>query len=163
MTKARSAQAGLTLVELLLAMAIMAMVLASLSDMLQSAARASTLAGEAMTLQREADFALARVTGRIAAAPAPTLSKWPGLDQKTNKENLFVTKFDTIEIFVDGAGQLVEAEGPQRRILADSVRSLSITATRSSGGAPLVEVALNLARGDASAAATSVVRLGSIR
>ncbi|MCD2519149.1 type II secretion system GspH family protein [Massilia sp. G4R7] len=155
--------AGLTLVELLLAIAIMGLVLAALTDMLQSATRASTLAGEAMALQREADFALARVANHIATAPAPASSMWPGLDQKTNPENLFVTKFDTVEIFVDGASRLVEAQGPERRILADSVQSLSITATRSSGGAPLVQVALSLARGDAKADATSVVRLGSIR
>jgi len=155
--------AGLTLIELLLAIAIMALVLASLTDMLQSAGRASALAGEAMTLQREADFALARVANRIATAPAPTSSKWSGLDQKINAEKFFVTKFDTVEIFVDGASQLIEAQGAERRVLAESVRTLSISATRSSGGAPLVEVALSLARGDARADATSVVRLGSIR
>ena len=156
-------ETGLTLIELLLAIAIMALVLASLTDMLQLAARASTLAGEEMALQREADFALARVSNRIAVTPAPASSKWPGLDQKTNQENILVTKFDKFEIFVDGAGQLIEAEGAERRILAESVRTLSISATRSSGGAPLVEVALSLARGDVRADATSLVRLGSIR
>lgn len=156
-------QAGLTLIELLLAIAIMALVLASLTDMLQSASRASTLAGDALDLQREADFALARVSNRIAVTPAPASSKWTGLDQKTNAENLFVTRFDTVEIFVDGASRLIEAQGPERRVLADSVQSLAITATRGSGGAPLVQVALSLARGDARADATSVVRLGSIR
>jgi len=156
-------QAGLTLIELLLAIAIMALVLASLTDMLQSASRASTLAGDAMALQREADFALARVANRIAVSPVPVSSKWPGLDQKTNKENILVTKFDKVEIFVDGAGQLIEAEGAERRTLAEAVQTLSISATRSSGGAPLVQVALRLARGDARADATSVVRLGSIR
>jgi len=156
-------EAGLTLIELLLAIAIMAVVLASLTDMLQSAARASALAGEAMALQREADFALARVSNRIAVSPAPVSSKWSGLDQKTNKENILVTKFDKVEIFVDAAGRLLAAEGKDQYILAESVQAMSITATRSSGGAPLVEVALSLARGDARADATSVVRIGSIR
>ena len=56
---------GLSLTELLLGLAIGALVLAPLAPILQSAGASARVAEDQVALEREADFALERIAARI--------------------------------------------------------------------------------------------------
>lgn len=71
----RNAQDGYTLVELLLALAIAAIILLPLADMLRTSADGARLVRSRLDLGAEANFAIDKIADKVAAAKGP---KAPG-------------------------------------------------------------------------------------
>jgi len=142
---------GLTLAELLLGLAIGALVLAPLAPMLQSAGAAAQVAGDRTALEREADFALERIADRIRNTAAA-----PGLTDKPSKDWFKPAVFSTAN------GMLIEQQGAEIYVLAESVSDFDLSASNPESGQPLVKVSLSLARENgASTTAVTTVRMGS--
>jgi Tfp pilus assembly protein FimT len=144
---------GLSLVELLLGLAIAAMVLAPLVPMLATASAAARIGGDQLAVERDADFALERISARIratsAAAELTGSSCGPG-----PKSAAYEVK-DVNEVKT-----LIETQGKDKYVLAEYVTCITLTSVSSSSEQPTIQVSLNLKRGDASTAATAVVPLG---
>lgn len=140
---------GLSLVELLLGLAIAAMVLAPLVQMPATASNAARIGGDQLAVEREADFALERIVARIRASSssAELLGSSCG--------GVKPAAYD-----VNAAGTLIETVGTNKYVLADSVTCLTLASLSSSSGRTLVQVSLKLTRNGASTAATAVVPLG---
>lgn len=140
---------GLSLIELLLGLAIGAMVLAPLVPLLATASAAARIGGDQLAVEREADFALARIAARIrATAVAAQLTGSSCGGPKS-------AAYD-----VDAARTLIETQGANTYVLAESVTCITLTTLSSSNGQTLVQVSLNLDRNDASTAASAIVPLG---
>jgi Tfp pilus assembly protein PilW len=145
---------GLGLVELLLGLAITALVLAPLLPMLQTASAAARVGADQVALEQEANFAIARISARIrASAPsqlAGASSDWlkPAVYSLSN-------------------GTLIEQQGKDTYVVAESVTAFSLSAPASADGQPLVQVSLTLARNgagsNASTSAGAVVRMGGMQ
>ena len=142
---------GLSLTELLLGLAIGALLLAPLPSLLQSAGASARVAADQVALEREADFALERIAARIrATAPAA------GRTDKPSSEWFKPVVYSVAE------GVLVEQEGKDSYVLAESVTGFAMSVSSSEAGLPLIKVSLGLAReGGASTTAVAAVRLGS--
>lgn len=141
---------GLSLTELLLGLAIGALLLAPLPAMLQNAGAAARVADDQVALEREADFALERIAARIRTTAAA-----PDMADKPVKDWLKPAAYSVAD------GVLVEQQGKDSYVLAESVSSFDLSMSSSEAGQPLLKVSLSLARGGASTTATAAVRLGS--
>ena len=142
-------EAGISLVELLLGLAITALVMAPLVPMLQTASAAMRIAGDRIGPEREADFALERIAARIRATkPSPQLLG------KDSKEWL-----KPAEYMVTGS-TLVEKQGNDSHILAESIKKISFATSSIDAAQPAIVVVLE--RDDAtSTTVTAIVRMGS--
>ena len=146
----RNRARGLSLAELLLGLAIGALVLAPLPSLLQSAGGAARVAADQVALEREADFALERIAARIRdTAPAASQT------DKPSSEWLKPAVYSVAD------GVLVEQQGKDSYVLAESVSGFDMSASSSEAGQPLIKVSLALARDGASTTAVTTVRLGS--
>lgn len=145
---------GISLVELLLALAVAAIVLAPLAGLLRTGAAASSVAADRVALERDADFALERIAARVRAT-APVLLA-PQSDSTSSGSWFSVT-------FQSGGGKLTESGSGTTRVLAENVTAFSITAPTVLTGQQLVQASLTLSRGDASTTHTATVRLGGLR
>lgn len=141
---------GLSLVELLIGLAITALVLAPLAPMLQTASAAANVAQEQASLQRDADFALERIATRIRATP-PSIT----LAGKPSSEWLKPA------VYVLNNGTLIEQQGKDSYVLAESVTAFELSAPVNDGPQPLIKVSLSLARGGGGTSATALVRMGT--
>lgn len=141
---------GLSLVEVLLGLAIGALVLAPLLPMLQTANAATRVTGDQVAIERDADFALERISARIrATAPSTTLAP-----------NASATWLAPVSYVVSN-GSLVERQnGAADLALADAVTDFQMSAPVIRAGRPVIKVSLSLARGDASITANTTVRMG---
>ena len=148
--------AGISLVELLLGLAITALVMAPLVPMLQTATAAASISGDQLALEQETSFALERVAARIrATAPTKELAKanteWlkPAVVYSLNKTGT--------------TGTLLEQQGKESYVVAESVTAFDMTVVGAESDQPLITVSLSLAKGDASTAVTAAVRMGTAR
>lgn len=143
---------GLGLVELLVGLAISALVLASLWPMQQTASAAARVTGDQVTLERDADFALERIAARIrATAPSAALS---------GASSSWLAPVS----YVLSNGTLVERQASTPDLaLADSVTDFQLGAPTVIAGRQLIRVSLSLARGDASVTANATVRMGGMQ
>lgn len=143
-------QCGLSLFELLLALAITALVMAPLVPMLETASATARVGGDQAALEQEADFALERIAARIrATAPSPLTGP--------------TTDWLKPAVYVLANGSLVEQLGGSNYTLADSVTTFSLAAVANTGSQPLIRVSLTLTRNGTSVSASSVVRMGGAR
>lgn len=142
---------GLSLIELLLALAITAVVLAPLVPMLATASNAARIGGDQLAVEREADFALERIAARIRAKTT-TLAHIIGSSCDQDLATPVLYKVSN--------GVLSEKQGEDSHDLASSVSCITFDTLSSSTGQTLVKVSLSLVRNDASTAATAVVPLG---
>lgn len=133
-----AAQAGLTLVELLLALALGALVMVPLLELLRTTAAAASHAAPRLALADEADFAVQRIAAQVRAG----------------------TPIDHYSLDGD---RLVESNGMAVAILAESVRDFTKTLPVSAAGQQLVQVSLTLRRQDATATAGATIRAGGAR
>jgi type II secretory pathway pseudopilin PulG len=143
---------GLGLIELLVGLAISALVLASLWPMQQTASAAARVTGDQVALERDADFALERIAARIrATAPSTALS---------SASSTWLAPVS----YVLSNGTLVERQaGTPDLALADSVTDFQLGAPTVIAGRQLIQVSLSLARGDASVTANTTVRMGGMQ
>jgi hypothetical protein len=145
---------GVSLVELLLGLAITALVLAPLVPMLQTAAAAARIGSDQLALEQEANFAIARISARIRAS-AP--SQLAGAKSEWLKPAVYSLNGST----------LVEQQGKDMYVVAESVSTFDLAAPASADGQPLVQVSLTLARTEggstAGTTASAIVRMGGMQ
>jgi Tfp pilus assembly protein PilW len=137
-TRILSRQSGVSLVELLLALAITAMVMVPLLGLVRTTAATSGHVSPRFELERQADFAVQRIVAQVrSGAPIANYS-------------------------VSG-GKLIETNGSVVSTLADSVTAFTPNMPVSAAGQQLVQVSLTLARDGASATAVATIRAGGAR
>jgi Tfp pilus assembly protein PilV len=155
---ARVRMAGLSLVELLVALALGALLLMPLVSLLRSSAAASATASAQTDLQLQAQFAMRRMLARVAATPAALLpAKASDSDSGTW---LAPALYDLRTGSVAGTLALTETVGGVSSVLAEPVTSLSISSPEVN---TVVVIALTLARNDATVALRESARLGGFR
>jgi prepilin-type N-terminal cleavage/methylation domain-containing protein len=133
-----SLQCGVSLVELLLTLAIGALVMLPLLNLLNTTAAASAHVKPRYELEREAAFALQRIVSQV-------------------RDGMPVANYT-----LDG-DKLVETSGATVSTLAGSVTAFSLATPAAATSKQLVHVSLTLARGGATATASSTVRVGEPR
>ena len=148
-------QYGLSLIELLLGLAITALVMAPLVPMLASASSAARIADDQVSLERDADFALERIAARIrATAPATDLRDKPVSDWlKPAVYSVSATK------------ALVEQQGPETYVLTEpeSVTDFALSAPVTEASQPAITISLTMKRRAASTTAVTTIRMGTTR
>jgi type II secretory pathway component PulJ len=133
-----SRQSGISLIELLLALSLTAMLMVPLLGLLQTTAAASSNVNPRFDLERQADFAVQRIAAQVrAGAPIANYS-------------------------LNGA-RLIETNGTVVSTLAESVTAFSPNLPVTAAGQQLVQVSLTLARDGASATAVATIRAGGAR
>lgn len=155
MSRRPALQRGLSLIELLLGLAIMAMIMAPLVPMLETASAAARIGGSQAALEQEADFALERIAARIRATD-PVVLSGASADWLTPAVYVVVDK------------TLFERQGGNNYPLAEGVSDFRLEAV--AGTLPLIRISLALERDgngdgvvDASTSTSSVVRMGGAR
>jgi len=144
-------QRGVSLVELLLGLAITALVLGPLVPLLQTANATTRIGGSQAALEREADFAIERISDRIrATAPSTALS--------ANRDDWLKPS-----VYVFTGGTLYEQQAGVNYTLAESVTSFDLTAPVSTGGQQAIQVSLTLQRDGFSATSGATVRMGDVQ
>jgi Tfp pilus assembly protein PilW len=146
---------GTTLAELLVALAVAAIVLAPLARLMRTNAAASAVAADRVAVERDADFALERIAARVRATTPALLA--PNADSSTSGSWFGAVTFQL------SSGKLVETSGATSRTLADNVTAFSITPNTVLTGQQLVLASVTLARGDASTTHSATVRMGGPR
>jgi type II secretory pathway component PulJ len=134
----KHAQSGLSLVELLLALAITAMVMVPLLGMLNTTAAGASHMKPRFELEREADFAVQRIAAQV-------------------RKGVPVSSYSLV------GDKLVEKIGTATNTLAESVTAFSQDTPAPAAGQQLVQVSLTLERQGASASASTTVRAGGAR
>ena len=146
-----SREHGVSLVELMLGLAITALVLAPLVPMIRTASAAARLGGEQVALEQEADFAVERIAARIRATPPAQL---------TGPSSGWL--LPATYTWTASTGTLAEQQQGASYTLAESVTAFGLAARASEGGQPMIEVNLTLKRGDAVSSASAIVRMGGM-
>ena len=161
MRKARR-QAGMTLVELLVGLALTVLLLVSVTALLRVNTAAAGASSEQLDLQEQAQFAVRRIARRIDQTPAAMLA--PKGNDASSADWLAPALYDLRSGTTPGTLALSETiTEPGRtttRVLAEPATSLAITSAPVSAGRTLVTVSLTLVRGNASASAAVTTRLG---
>lgn len=150
-------QHGVTLAELLVALAIAALVLAPLSALL----RTSVLAGGAHAgralLEQDLHFALDRIGNEIRATPRKVLSP----------QNTALTDsgawLDKSRFRINASKQLIEVRDGVDNVVAESVAVFGISARSVGLDATIVESTLKLERGADTVQGRIAVRMGGPR
>ena len=157
MRQLASRQRGLTLLEMLLALAAGALLLSAALPMLNLTVSAATTAAttDQMDVDRQAAFAIERIATVVRATPPVILAA------QDNSSSGAWFKPSTFRV---SGTQLVEQRDPDStlHVLADSVTGFSITNLPVSDGRQLVQVSLTLepSNSTASTTVTSVMRMG---
>jgi len=139
---------GWTLVELLLALAIGAALMAPLAALFQASANSNIAAGTALDLNTDARFALERIATRAAAAALPATGPG-GIDA-----NVLQTAYTV------AGGKLVEAD--TQAVIASNVAAFKLSLPDNGAGQPLLKIDLTLAAGSGSVSASRTVRIGGL-
>lgn len=146
-----SRQTGVSLLELLLGLAITALVLAPLVPMLQTATAATRIGGGQAALEREADFIIERIGDRIRATTPST--QLPANSDDWLKPAIY---FRTGTI-------LYEQQAGINYALSESVTDFSLAAPASISGRPVIQVSLTLERDEFRTTAGATVRMGDVQ
>lgn len=148
-------QRGLTLVELLVSLAIAAAVMAPLAAMFQGASDSSVSTRAALDLNREARFALDRISRSAAAAPAVTV----GVNVADANTWLQTT-------YALSGANLVETDPtvkPTRTAtVASGVTAFKLSVPDIGDGQAIMKVDMTLASGVNSVSVSRLVRVGSM-
>lgn len=151
---------GLTLIELLVGLALTAMLLIPMTSMLQVSNAAGAASSVQLDLQEQAQFAVRRIVRRIEQTPPAILPDKP--DNTSSALWLAPALFDLRPGSAPGTLALTETIGQVSTVLAEPVGVFAITAAPVVAGRPVVNVALTLKNGAASASASVSVRLGAL-
>jgi prepilin-type N-terminal cleavage/methylation domain-containing protein len=146
-------QHGLSLVELLIALAITASVMFPLVQMQATAASGAAIVRSQLEVQREADFALERIAARVRMTPPAELAPNGTTDTSGNW-------FGTVTFLRAGTRLLERSNGVDHE-LAASVTDFRITSLQSAETRPLVLVSLTVANAGKAVTAEATVRMGS--
>lgn len=150
-------QDGVTLVELLVALAIAALVMAPLLTMLGTSVNAGTENDVRLALEQDARFALERIAAEARATPRKTLSP----------ENTALSDsggwFDKSRFKINADKQLIEVRDGIDNVIAESVTDFGVSAHSVGIDATIVEATLRLERDAEVAQASIAMRLGGPR
>jgi len=165
------AQRGLTLAELLLALAITGVLMVPLAAMFQTAANSSVAVRGALDLNNDARFALDRIAVRAqtasmindskgtvlqpGSAPAPAL-KYAIVDGKL-VESEYATTTTTILSIIK---TILAPTPPRVSTIAANVTAFQLSAP-ATNGQPLLKIAMTLAANGSEVNASRTVRVGS--
>lgn len=153
----RRRQGGVTLVELLMALAIAALVLAPLAAMLNSSVLAGTGNADRAALEQDLNFALERVAAAARATPRKVL----------NPQDTMVADsggwLDGSRFRVNGSGQFIEVRDGVDSVLAGPGVTFGIKARPVGDDATIVEATLRLERGAEVVQGSVAVRMGGPR
>ena len=150
---------GVTLVELLVTLVLVALMMAPLVSMLALGAASSTAQANQLDLQTQAQFALRRIVLQIQqSSAAPQVVSGSSTTLGPNSYDL---QTDT----QTGTLKLVETIAGNAHVLAEPVTSFSLSTVPSTNiqVQGLVAVALTLARDGGQASLSDVTRLGGAR
>lgn len=161
--KRPSLQAGVTLVELLLGLAIAALLMAPLAALFQDAANASVGGRAALDLNQDLRFALDRIAATVTATP-PAAIPDAGMDMPDVSTWLAFQGYTVV--YTVANGNLVENQYDPKgtklqssSVIAANVSSFRLSAPDIATGQPLVKAELTLAANGASASGTRTIRL----
>lgn len=159
--KARRVERGTTLIELLLALAMSVVVLATLASMVRAAAAANASTIAQLEVQQQARFAVRRIMSQVRLAKPGTLGAKS--DPASSSGWLSPTLYDLRAGSSAGTLALVETISATSRVVAEPVTYFSITSPDVTAGQTLVEVSVTVGQGDISATAKGSARLGGAR
>lgn len=145
---------GLSLVELLVVLAIAAMLLAPLAELLSTAGATAAASTGQLALEHEAGFALQRIASVARAAPAVPLDPADGGGVRSG------TWFD-VSFELNGNKLTEKGSGPPH-VLARDVAAFDIRAPQQDGQ-QLVQASITLVRGNLSYSSGISVRLAGLR
>lgn len=153
-------QRGMTLVELLVGLAITALLLTSMTAMLRSAQAASEVTAAQLELQAQAQFALQRIAIQVGQTPNALLPA------KSDDRNSLPWALNAGYTWDSKALTLSETIGTgtstSTRVLADNVTSFAITSPQIATGQTLITATIVVTAGAASAAASITTRMGGL-
>jgi prepilin-type N-terminal cleavage/methylation domain-containing protein len=150
-------QEGLTLVELLVALAICALVLGPLASMLDTSMRVGARSAAHATLEQDLDFALERIAG--AARATPRKAPGPGDAALVDSGGLL----DKSRFRVNANRQLIEVRDGVDNVVAEAVATFGIGARAVAADTTLIEATLRLESGAESVQGSVAVRMGGPR
>jgi prepilin-type N-terminal cleavage/methylation domain-containing protein len=153
--KRPASQQGLTLVEMLVALAIAAALMAPLAAMFQGAAGSGTAARAALDLNTDARFVLDRIARRLAAL-TPT-----ELDAALDDANALLAPVGYALSGTDLVETDTSAKPVRSSVIANNVTSFRLSAPATGDGWAVVRIDLSLASAGASVSAGRTVRLGN--
>jgi prepilin-type N-terminal cleavage/methylation domain-containing protein len=161
MTGLPSRQHGLTLIELLGALAIAAVLMVPLAALFQDAAETDVAGRTALDLNADLRFALDRIATEVSALAQPALPPG-GADVPPVSAWLSPLSY-TLSTTPTGTN-LVETDTTpktgQTSIIAANVSAFKLSAPDMAAGQPLVQVDLTLSANGVSVSGTRTVRLG---
>jgi len=140
---------GMSLVELLIALVLAALMLAPLAGLTADMAGTLAIAANRQALLHDAEFAVERMAYVIRNSPVGVLSQ--GADTTTSGSWFAQT-------FKLDHGQLLQTS--PNGVLADNVTAFAIVAPQVQAGQQLVQISLTLARGGTSVSTGATVRVG---
>jgi prepilin-type N-terminal cleavage/methylation domain-containing protein len=165
------AQRGLTLAELLLALAITGVLMVPLAAMFQTAANSSVAVRGALDLNSDARFALDRIAMRVQTASMINDSKGtvlqpgsapaPALKYAIVDGNLVESEYATSTSTILSIITVILAPAPRRvSTIAANVTDFQLSAP-ATNSQPLLKIALTLAANGSEVNASRTVRVGS--
>jgi prepilin-type N-terminal cleavage/methylation domain-containing protein len=164
------ARRGLTLVEVLLALAISGIAMVPLAAMFQTASDGAVATRAALDLNSDARFALDRIAGRAATASMvsdatglivqPGVAPAPALTYTVVNGNLIETENATTTSMLVTLVTVLLPTPPRVSTIASNVSALALSAPPINGQ-PLLKIDLTLAASGAEVKASRTVRVGS--
>ncbi|MCC2954872.1 prepilin-type N-terminal cleavage/methylation domain-containing protein [Massilia sp. IC2-477] len=155
--RTRRRQDGITLVELLMALVICALVIGPLTSMLSTSMQAGMQNSSKAVLQQDLRFALARISSAATDTPRKALAP----------QNTVLSDsggwFDKSRFRVNAGKQLIEVRDGVDNVLAESVAAFGVSARTVNASATIVEASLRLERDAQSAQGSIAVRMGGPR
>lgn len=147
----RHEQAGFTLVELLAALAIAAILVLPLADMLRIGADSARTARAMLDLDADARFALGRIVAQAAQRELdPTGPAGASMDPAS---------WLAPASYALAGGNLVETQAGTSRVIASNVAVFRLTAPEVVAGLPLLSIELTLGAGGQTVSRTRTLRM----
>jgi len=157
---------GFTLVELLVALAIGAIILLPLADLLRSSADSARIVHTRLDLNAEAGFAIDRIASKAAAAALPPDAAAKARASKVEDETsnwLALLRFQENRSERQLLEEVAGAKPAAYAIIAADVARVELTSPEPDGALTTLRIALTLSGpngGDASVARVRTVRIG---
>jgi prepilin-type N-terminal cleavage/methylation domain-containing protein len=150
-----AAQQGWTLVELLVALAITAALMAPLASMFRNAADSGATARAGLDMNSDARFAVDRIAQRVAAL-APV-----AVDVALDDANALLAPLSYALAGADLVETDTSANPARSSVIATNVTAYRLSAPATGDGRPVVKIELTLAAAGGTVSAARTVRVGS--
>lgn len=148
-------QRGWTLVELLVALAITAVLMAPLAAMFRNAADSGAATRAGLDMNSDARFALGRIAQRVAAlTPA-------AIDVATSDANPLLAPLSYALSGTDLVETDSSASPARSSVIASNVTAFRLSAPATGDGQPVITIELTLAAAGGTVSAARTVRIGS--